>query len=72
VHCRACIQACPYGAIEDYEIRDRKGHLIKTVARVNEGVCQGCGTCVAICRSGCIDLDGFTDEQVFSEIATLE
>ena len=72
VHCRACVQACPYGAIEDYEIRDRKGRLIKTVARVNEGLCQGCGTCVAICRSGCIDLDGFTDEQVFSEIATLE
>jgi heterodisulfide reductase subunit A len=72
VHCRACIQACPYGAIEDHEIRDRKGNLIKTVARVNEGLCQGCGTCVAICRSNSIDLDGFTDEQVFSEISTLE
>ena len=72
VHCRACIAACPYGAIEDYEIKDRKGNVVKRVAKVNEGLCQGCGTCVAICRSNSIDLDGFTDEQVFSEIVTLE
>jgi heterodisulfide reductase subunit A len=72
VHCRACESACPYRAISDFEIRDRKGHLIKTVADVNEGLCQGCGTCVAVCRSNSIDLDGFTDEQVYSEIATLE
>ncbi len=72
VHCRACIKACPYGAIEDYDIKDRKGNVVRTVARVNEGVCQGCGTCVAVCRSNSIDLDGFTDEQVLAEIATLE
>jgi heterodisulfide reductase subunit A len=72
VHCRACIQACPYRAIEDVDITDSKGNVIKTVARVNEGLCQGCGTCVAVCRSGSIDLEGFTDEQVFAEIETLE
>jgi len=71
VHCRACIGACPYGAIEDREIRDRKGNLVKTVANVNEGLCQGCGTCAAVCRSNTIELDGFTDEQVFAEIAAL-
>jgi heterodisulfide reductase subunit A2 len=72
VHCRACIAACPYRAIEDREVRDRGGRLIKTVAHVGEALCQGCGTCVAVCRSNSIDLEGFTDEQVFSEIATLE
>ena len=72
VHCRACISACPYRAIEDYDITDRKGNVMRTVARVNEGLCQGCGTCVAVCRSNSIDLDGFTDEQVLAEIATLE
>ena len=72
VHCRACINACPYHAITDFEIKDRKGNLIKTVAEVNEGLCQGCGTCVAVCRSNSIDLDGFTDEQVFAEITTLD
>ena len=72
VHCRACINACPYTAIDDYDITDRNGNVIRTVARVNEGLCQGCGTCVAVCRSNSIDLDGFTDEQVLAEIATLE
>ena len=72
VHCRACITACPYGAIEDKEIKDRKGNVIRTVAHVNEGVCQGCGTCVAVCRSGSIDLEGFTDEEVLAEISALE
>ncbi|MBE3133800.1 MAG: CoB--CoM heterodisulfide reductase iron-sulfur subunit A family protein, partial [Acidobacteria bacterium] len=72
VHCRACINACPYGAIEDFEIKDRKGNVLRVVAKVNEGVCQGCGTCVAVCRSNSLDLDGFTDEQIFAEIVTLE
>ena len=72
VHCGACISACPYRAIEDFDITDSKGNVLRTVARVNEGLCQGCGTCVAVCRSNSIDLDGFTDEQVFAEIETLE
>ncbi|MDD4888991.1 MAG: CoB--CoM heterodisulfide reductase iron-sulfur subunit A family protein [Phycisphaerae bacterium] len=71
-HCRACIKGCPYGAIEDFEVKDRKGNLVKVVASVNEGLCQGCGTCAAICRSNSIDLDGFTDEQIFAQIATME
>jgi heterodisulfide reductase subunit A len=71
VHCRACISACPYGAIGDYNIVDRSGRVVKVVAEVNEGLCQGCGTCVAVCRSNSLDLDGFTDEQVFAEIETL-
>jgi len=72
VHCRTCINACPYSAIEDKDITDSKGNVLRTVATVNAGVCQGCGTCVAVCRSGSIDLDGFTDEEVLAEIAALE
>ena len=72
VHCRACIAACPYGAIEDHDITARDGGVLRSVAKVNEGLCQGCGTCVAVCRSNSIDLDGFTDEQVYAEIATLD
>jgi heterodisulfide reductase subunit A len=34
-------------------------------------VCQGCGTCVALCRSKSIDLQGFSNEQVFAELITL-
>ena len=72
VHCRACINACPYRAIEDLTLPGRGGAPGVQVANVNEGLCQGCGTCVALCRSHSIDLDGFTDEQIFAEIATLE
>jgi len=72
VHCRGCITACPYGAIDDHEIKDRNGNVIRVVADVNPGVCQGCGTCVAVCRSNSIELDGFTDEQIHSQILTLE
>ena len=71
-HCRACINACPYKAIEDFNILDRSGKVLRVVANVNEGLCQGCGTCVSVCRSKSIDLDGFTDEQVYLQIAALE
>ncbi|MBI4862118.1 MAG: CoB--CoM heterodisulfide reductase iron-sulfur subunit A family protein [Candidatus Riflebacteria bacterium] len=69
--CFACEQVCPYRAIEREEIRDRKGNLIKVVARVNAGLCQGCGTCVAACRAKAIDLEGFTDEQIVAALGAL-
>ena len=54
------------------EIKDRKGNVLRVVADVNAGVCQGCGTCVAVCRSNSVDLDGFKDEQIYSQILALE
>jgi heterodisulfide reductase subunit A len=71
IACWACLEACPYGAIEKKEIRDRKGNLIKMVAEVNDALCQGCGTCVAVCRSNSVDLKGFTDEEIFAELNAL-
>jgi len=41
------------------------------VAKVKAGVCQGCGTCVARCRSKSIDLQGFTIEQGYAELLAL-
>jgi len=69
--CCLCEKACPYQAIEREEIRDRKGNLLKVVAKVNPGLCQGCGTCVALCRVKAIDLQGFTNEQVLAEVLAL-
>jgi heterodisulfide reductase subunit A len=57
--------------VEHKEIRDRKGVLVKVVAEVNGGVCQGCGTCQATCPSKSVELQGFTDEQIYSEINAL-
>jgi heterodisulfide reductase subunit A len=71
IGCFTCLSACPYKAIEREELRDRRGNLVKTVARVNSGLCQGCGTCVSLCRSKSIDLDGLTEDQMFAALAAL-
>jgi heterodisulfide reductase subunit A len=71
IACWYCLELCPFKAISKKEIRDRKGNLIKRVAEVNPSLCTGCGTCAATCFSNSIDLDGFTDEQIFSEINSL-
>ena len=71
VGCFMCETACPYNAIEHEEIKGRNGQVIKTVAKVNPGLCQGCGTCVSFCRSKSIDIQGFSNEQMFAEVMAL-
>jgi heterodisulfide reductase subunit A2 len=64
--CFACQQVCPFNAIGEETLRDGR-----TVAKVNESLCKGCGTCVVACRPGAMNLRGFTDQQLFSEIMAL-
>jgi heterodisulfide reductase subunit A len=71
IGCFSCEQVCPYGAIEHVDVCDVEGHVCGVVARVNPGVCQGCGTCVAVCPSKSVELQGFTDEQIYAEINAL-
>ena len=71
VGCFLCISACPYQAIEKEDIKNRNGEVIKSVAKVNPGLCQGCGTCVAFCRTKSIDIQGYTHEQMYSEVMAL-
>jgi heterodisulfide reductase subunit A len=71
VACFYCKKVCPYGAVEEKEMRDRNGTLIRVVAWVNPGVCGGCGTCQASCPSKSVELDGYTDEQVMAMIDAL-
>ena len=71
VGCFYCKKVCPYGAVEEKEIRDRQGNLVKVVAYVNPGVCGGCGTCQATCPSKSVELDGYTDEQIVAMIESL-
>jgi heterodisulfide reductase subunit A len=71
VGCFLCQTVCPYQAIEQEDIKTRDGKIIKSLARINEGLCQGCGTCVALCRSKSIDLYGYSNQQVYSEVMAL-
>ena len=68
--CSQCENVCPYGAIS-YEVREVRGPEFrgkKRVAVVNEAVCQGCGACTVTCPSTAMDLKGFTNQQIMSEV----
>ncbi|MCX6256698.1 MAG: CoB--CoM heterodisulfide reductase iron-sulfur subunit A family protein [Bacteroidia bacterium] len=69
--CFLCQLVCPYNAIEREQITDRSGKLIKELAKINPGLCQGCGTCVALCKSKSIDIHGYTNAQVHTEVLAL-
>ncbi|HVN82760.1 MAG TPA: CoB--CoM heterodisulfide reductase iron-sulfur subunit A family protein [Terriglobia bacterium] len=69
--CFSCVHTCPYHAIEKAEIRTPKGALVKRTARVNPGLCMGCGTCVSVCPSKSADLEGFSEEQIYSMVESL-
>ncbi len=69
--CFHCERVCPYGAVMRKEIKDKSGKVLRVVAEVNKGVCQGCGTCQATCPSKSVQLEGFTDEQIYSQINAL-
>jgi heterodisulfide reductase subunit A len=69
--CFTCVRACPYTAIEKAMVLDGRGNFIKNTARVNPGLCMGCGTCVAVCPSKSVDLEGFSEEQIYSQVESL-
>ncbi len=69
--CFHCLRVCAYQAVSEREVRDRSGRLLRRVAEVNQGVCQGCGTCQATCPSKSVELEGFTDEQIHAAIEAI-
>ena len=62
IACGVCIEVCPYQAID---LNDQGKAL------VNEVLCKGCGICAASCRSGAPQLSGFTDAEIFAQIANV-
>jgi heterodisulfide reductase subunit A len=69
--CYACYGACAYHAIEKIEVKSPQGAVLKHAARVNPGLCMGCGTCVSICPSKCADIDGYSEQQIYSMVEAL-
>ncbi|MCL2391349.1 MAG: CoB--CoM heterodisulfide reductase iron-sulfur subunit A family protein [Oscillospiraceae bacterium] len=71
--CEMCIPCCPYKAITVIEIdMHEHGKKVKmNVSDVNSGLCQGCGACAGACRSGAIDLKGYTNDQILMEVDAL-
>ncbi len=63
--CGACMEACPYGAIE------RAPADGKEIARVNAVLCKGEGACGPVCPYQAIDIEGYTNAQVKSMIDAL-
>ena len=68
--CKTCQDICPFSAVIEEEVKGPEGKMTKQM-RVIEGICHGCGACVASCRPGAVSLKGCTDQQVFSAIDTL-
>jgi heterodisulfide reductase subunit A len=71
VGCFECLAVCPYGAIERKQLLDAQGEVRREVAAPNPAMCEGCGLCTVTCRGGYIDLEGYTDEQVFAQLGAL-
>lgn len=71
--CGLCVPICPYGALSLTEVKGRGPHgpFVRNVAQVNGSLCQGCGACTPACRSMALNLKGFTDEQLVSEVDAL-
>ncbi|MBT8367902.1 MAG: response regulator, partial [Deltaproteobacteria bacterium] len=58
--CERCIDACPYEARAiDYEHEK---------VLINPVMCQGCGSCAAVCPSSASILEGFQEQQMFEMI----
>lgn len=68
--CFHCLGACPYRAISRRELAGPRGPH-RLVAEVNPSLCMGCGTCVAVCPSKSVDLEGFSEQQVYSMVESL-
>jgi heterodisulfide reductase subunit A len=63
--CGLCELTCAYKAVSVTVVDQRRGTM---AAQINEALCKGCGACAAGCRSGAIDLLGFTDAQIVAAI----
>jgi heterodisulfide reductase subunit A len=63
--CGACMEACPYDAVQLTTIDG------KEIAEISAILCKGEGACVPICPKQAIDIEGYTGEQIKAMIDAL-
>ncbi|MFZ3254099.1 MAG: NAD(P)-binding protein [Syntrophales bacterium] len=61
--CGLCEINCPFSAIVVDEVEG--------CAVVNTVLCKGCGVCTASCRMSAVDLNGFSNEEVLSQLEAI-
>jgi heterodisulfide reductase subunit A len=61
--CKACVELCPFEAIDFDEEKD--------LAVINDLKCEGCGVCTAICPTGAAQLTNYEREILFKQIEAL-
>ena len=62
IGCERCFAECAYTGALIREAVQVNGTQVQK-ARVNPGLCVGCGACVAVCPTRAIDLKGWTLDQ---------
>ncbi len=61
--CKACVELCPFEAIDFDEAKD--------LAVINDLKCEGCGVCTAICPTGAAQLTNYERDILFRQIEAL-
>lgn len=64
--CLTCVRACPHGAIRVVQVSPER-----QAAQIFDPACDGCGICAAICPARAIRFQGYSDEQILSEIEAI-
>lgn len=64
--CLTCIRICPHDAIRVVQANSER-----QTAQIFDIACDGCGICAAICPARAIKFEGYSDEQMLSEIEAI-